>query len=166
MPMTKEQRENALADLKSDMKTRFGGKLSDHDLFFAREHASKIAAQHHDKGLHECIVVHVKVIPMSGYSYQASLDYGLTTRYGVSIRDDDDNIVEYLGEQSPEMGEAVAQALKALRVPTRLKSTKLTECGCCGSYHPVGFNEECRDDGNRFPCPNDSDDVESEELIG
>jgi len=25
------------------------------------------------------------------------------------------------------------------------------ECGQCGSYHPVGFTGECRDDANRFP---------------
>jgi len=24
------------------------------------------------------------------------------------------------------------------------------ECGCCGHYHPVNWNGDCRDDANRF----------------
>jgi heterodisulfide reductase subunit B len=27
---------------------------------------------------------------------------------------------------------------------------RIVECGCCGSYHPVDFAGDCRDDKNRF----------------
>jgi len=32
---------------------------------------------------------------------------------------------------------------------------KLYECGCCGGYHPWEWDNDCRDDFNRFGAPED-----------
>jgi hypothetical protein len=29
---------------------------------------------------------------------------------------------------------------------------QFADCGSCGSYHPVDFYGDCRDDSNRFTC--------------
>ncbi len=39
----------------------------------------------------------------------------------------------------------------------KTEALQLTECNCCGCYHPKGFRGDCRDDNNRYPTndPND-----------
>lgn len=90
-----------------------------------------------NKGDQECVVIH---------------------RIGrnLIVADGDDNIMND-GRQDGTYEDAVAlvDALRALRIPTRLKTTKLVGCGVCDHYHPSDFNGECRDDGTRFPTLND-----------
>ena len=31
-----------------------------------------------------------------------------------------------------------------------LKDNLFFECGCCGQFHPIDFEGDCRDDNNRF----------------
>jgi len=30
---------------------------------------------------------------------------------------------------------------------------KIYECGICGGYHPWDWNGDCREDKNRYSCP-------------
>ena len=34
------------------------------------------------------------------------------------------------------------------------------ECGCCGMFHPIDFEGDCRDDNNRFSLDELPDDYE------
>lgn len=35
----------------------------------------------------------------------------------------------------------------------------LEECGCCGSYHPIDYTGDCRNDNKRFSHPDDLAEV-------
>ena len=76
--------------------------------------------------------------------------------------DDGDLLAEFDGLEPENVDEVAAQVvntLQSLRFASRLKTTKLVECGSCGCYHATSlhgdYRDDCRFDGNRFPTPND-----------
>lgn len=56
------------------------------------------------------------------------------------------------------MADQVVDLLRSHRVDARTKETKIVNCAICDYYHPTSFDGDCREDGQRFPVPNHSDD--------
>ncbi len=143
MMMTVRQRNEVLDQLKRQMPVAFI-TLSKQQLFFATSYATMISDMHHDDGMCENIVIHIA---------------GSEKESTVLIMDDDNQLFYSITAESNEFAEAIVFALKSLRVPARLKSTKLAGCPVCEHYHPTDFNGDCREDGNRFQTPNEGDDI-------
>ena len=140
MPMTKPQREMAIPDLRLSL-SRQHPYMARNLITRLLTAAERLAAQHHDENYHECLVVHLE-------------------DNSIMVRDDDGNAQLLMRNAlRPEpTANALVEALKTLRVPTRLKTTKIVHCPVCECYHPADWNGDCREDGNRFPPPNNSDD--------
>lgn len=159
MPMTEDQRTIAFADLESNMSSLFCTKLHEQDLAAVRNTAAKIAAQHHKDHDYKSIVVHVDTVAHRSDPSLILLKNNVASRITVTIKDDEDNVIKSFGEKSSHLADAIVYALKALRVSARIKTTRLVGCPICEHYHPTDFNGDCRDDGNRFPMPNDPEDI-------
>lgn len=59
-----------------------------------------------------------------------------------------DAMARFLQQEDDEL---IGYAPDGLRVTTPdVEGEEFYECGCCGAYHRVGFNGDCRDDNERI----------------
>jgi len=61
----------------------------------------------------------------------------------------------------------VSEFIRIADIVDRSGTLNLPQCGCCGCFHPPGFDGDCRDDHNRFSTEYPFDDVvaKAKELL-